>query len=181
MKIVSDCPNCGHRAGRDTYDIGSGPELSCAWCEFCWGADGQELKPMVPPEIKIIDGHPIPMWWHPDGKLHAEPPPVPEETDMAGLIEQSSLGAPDAKEMRAGTPPETVQRIVEGSELIAFIEAATGGTPVADLLDPTLQLVAARGVAVERELRLLRSAYADLLGRAAKVSPPGDATSTGGE
>ena len=28
------------------YDIGSGPEMSCPTCEWCWGADGQDLKPL---------------------------------------------------------------------------------------------------------------------------------------
>jgi hypothetical protein len=43
--ITSACPNCGDVAERSVYDIGSGLELSCASCEWCWGADGQSLKP----------------------------------------------------------------------------------------------------------------------------------------
>lgn len=48
--IRSACPNCGTVADRDLYDIGSGPELSCADCEWCWGAEGQRLQP-------------LPRWW----------------------------------------------------------------------------------------------------------------------
>lgn len=44
---TTKCPNCGDRATRTIYDIGSGPELSCASCEWCWGADGQLLKPIM--------------------------------------------------------------------------------------------------------------------------------------
>jgi hypothetical protein len=49
--VTSACPSCGIVADRDTYDIGSGPELSCASCEWCWGAEGQDLKPLEMPEI----------------------------------------------------------------------------------------------------------------------------------
>lgn len=45
--VHSACPNCGDIATRQTYDIGDGPELSCASCEWCWGADGQDLRPMT--------------------------------------------------------------------------------------------------------------------------------------
>lgn len=45
--IKSACPSCGDEASRDVYDIGSGPELSCASCEWCWGAEGQPLKPLT--------------------------------------------------------------------------------------------------------------------------------------
>lgn len=44
--MTSACPNCGTTATRETYDIGSGPELSCASCEWCWGAQGQDLRPL---------------------------------------------------------------------------------------------------------------------------------------
>lgn len=50
--IRSACPSCGHEASRQTYDIGSGPELSCASCEWCWGAEGQKLKQVTRPVIK---------------------------------------------------------------------------------------------------------------------------------
>jgi hypothetical protein len=49
--VTSACPNCGAVEARRPYDIGSGPELSCAHCEWCWGAKGQPLKPYVPPPI----------------------------------------------------------------------------------------------------------------------------------
>lgn len=40
------CPSCGVVADREAYDIGSGPEVSCANCEWCWGVEGQDLKPL---------------------------------------------------------------------------------------------------------------------------------------
>lgn len=43
--VRSACPTCGAEAERQAYDIGSGPELACANCEWCWGANGQDLKP----------------------------------------------------------------------------------------------------------------------------------------
>jgi hypothetical protein len=46
--IRSACPSCGVVADRDPYDIGSGPELSCSNCEWCWGANGQDLQPITP-------------------------------------------------------------------------------------------------------------------------------------
>lgn len=46
VEVKSRCPNCGQTAMRTTYDIGSGPELSCANCEWCWGADDQDLQPL---------------------------------------------------------------------------------------------------------------------------------------
>lgn len=54
MKIRSECPTCGLVATRETYDIGngSGPELSCSSCEWCWGADNQPLVPINPVEVK---------------------------------------------------------------------------------------------------------------------------------
>lgn len=48
--VTGVCPSCGVLAIRETYDIGSGPELSCANCEWCWGADGQPLKRLDPNE-----------------------------------------------------------------------------------------------------------------------------------
>jgi len=44
--VASKCPSCGTVAERTTYDVGSGPELSCASCEWCWGANGQDLQPL---------------------------------------------------------------------------------------------------------------------------------------
>lgn len=46
--ITGPCPQCGAVATREPYDIGSGPELSCAACEWCWGAAGQDLDPLRP-------------------------------------------------------------------------------------------------------------------------------------
>ena len=45
-RVKSACPSCGAVAERMSYDIGSGPELSCANCEWCWGAAGQPLDPV---------------------------------------------------------------------------------------------------------------------------------------
>lgn len=45
QSVKSACPQCGTVAKRETYDIGDGPELSCANCEWCWGAEGQLLRP----------------------------------------------------------------------------------------------------------------------------------------
>lgn len=39
------CPNCETWVTMRPYDIGSGPEMSCPQCEWCWGADGQPLNP----------------------------------------------------------------------------------------------------------------------------------------
>lgn len=57
--IESACPSCGAVARRETYDIGSGPELACANCEWCWGAEGQDLKPIpdLCPDCPMC-GHP---------------------------------------------------------------------------------------------------------------------------
>lgn len=54
MKIRSECPSCGLVAVRETYDIGngSGPELSCSSCEWCWGASGQDLVPIDPVKVR---------------------------------------------------------------------------------------------------------------------------------
>jgi hypothetical protein len=43
------CIACGHRFRMEPYDIGSGPEVSCPSCEWCWGAEGQDLKPLARP------------------------------------------------------------------------------------------------------------------------------------
>lgn len=45
--LTTACPSCGLVATRHVYDIGSGPELSCANCEWCWGAEGQPLRPLM--------------------------------------------------------------------------------------------------------------------------------------
>jgi len=39
------CPNCNRRQTTTPYDIGSGPEASCRYCEWCWGLNGQLLDP----------------------------------------------------------------------------------------------------------------------------------------
>lgn len=42
-----NCPSCTNLVTMVPYDIGSGPEMSCPGCEWCWGADGQPLKPIA--------------------------------------------------------------------------------------------------------------------------------------
>jgi len=49
--VTSACPTCGTVAERMPYDIGSGAELSCSACEWCWGAEGQDLRPLDVPAI----------------------------------------------------------------------------------------------------------------------------------
>ena len=46
-RVRSVCPTCGELTDRVAYDVGSGPELSCADCEWCWGANGQALTPVT--------------------------------------------------------------------------------------------------------------------------------------
>lgn len=46
--VAGPCPSCGAVATRTIYDVGDGPELSCANCEWCWGADGQPLSAIPP-------------------------------------------------------------------------------------------------------------------------------------
>ena len=46
------CPTCGTVVNEESfYDIGSGPEYCCPTCEWCWGAQGQDLKPLPVQEI----------------------------------------------------------------------------------------------------------------------------------
>lgn len=45
-ELTQDCPCCGAEVTMKPYDIGSGPEMSCPSCERCWGANGQDLKPL---------------------------------------------------------------------------------------------------------------------------------------
>jgi hypothetical protein len=40
------CPVCGQPVPNEPYDIGSGPELACPCCEWCWGVHGQPLLPL---------------------------------------------------------------------------------------------------------------------------------------
>ena len=46
--VRTACPMCGAEAERTAYDIGSGAELSCSNCEWCWGANGQDLAACGP-------------------------------------------------------------------------------------------------------------------------------------
>lgn len=49
-EVTQDCPCCHVPVTMVPYDIGSGPELSCSSCEWCWGANGQPLLEVpVPP------------------------------------------------------------------------------------------------------------------------------------
>ena len=47
-QVFSKCPACGVAANRRVYDIGDGPELCCDRCDWCWGANGQDLSPIPP-------------------------------------------------------------------------------------------------------------------------------------
>lgn len=40
------CINCGSTFRQEPYDVGSGPEVACPHCEWCFGAEGQPLKPL---------------------------------------------------------------------------------------------------------------------------------------
>ncbi len=40
------CPTCRAVFHMHPYDIGSGPELCCPHCEWCYGALGQPLQPL---------------------------------------------------------------------------------------------------------------------------------------
>ena len=53
-EVTTACPSCGDVATRTVYDIGSGPELSCPNCEWCWGALGQALKPITMADVAVV-------------------------------------------------------------------------------------------------------------------------------
>lgn len=42
-QLIRTCPTCGTVNDGDPYDIGDGPEFACPNCEWCWGANGQDL------------------------------------------------------------------------------------------------------------------------------------------
>ena len=47
-EITQNCPCCDKAVTMRPYDIGSGPEMCCPDCEWCWGANGQPLDPYDP-------------------------------------------------------------------------------------------------------------------------------------
>jgi len=51
--VTSSCPTCSAVRARTTYEVGSGPELSCLSCDWCWGANGQLLTPLEADEAGI--------------------------------------------------------------------------------------------------------------------------------
>ncbi len=59
---LQKCPECHGEFHAKPYDIGSGPELSCPHCEWCWGANGQPLKPIGPASLDEI------RYWHHGGR-----------------------------------------------------------------------------------------------------------------
>lgn len=59
QNVKSACPSCGQVSERTAYDIGDGPELSCASCEWCWGANGQPLKPIYSRVVRDLGYNPL--------------------------------------------------------------------------------------------------------------------------
>jgi rubredoxin len=59
------CPSCGVTSNLEPYNIGSGPEYSCPNCEWCWGAEGQNLQPLprlirapfTPSQVKALNDY----------------------------------------------------------------------------------------------------------------------------
>lgn len=52
-KVTQNCPGCSRTVTMVPYDIGSGPEMSCPHCEWCWGANDQDLKPVSWPAVPV--------------------------------------------------------------------------------------------------------------------------------
>lgn len=50
-QVTRNCPTCDNSITAVPYDIGSGPELSCSNCEWCFGANGQDLQPLDVPAL----------------------------------------------------------------------------------------------------------------------------------
>ena len=46
VNLVRTCPSCGAPHEGEPYDIGNGPEVCCATCDWCWGVEGQRLTPL---------------------------------------------------------------------------------------------------------------------------------------
>jgi hypothetical protein len=67
------CPGCGAPVMIAPYDIGSGPELSCPHCEWCWGAEGQQLKPIPPATMAAVQRLISEM-----ARVQADPSPRPQ-------------------------------------------------------------------------------------------------------
>lgn len=53
--LEQQCPQCGITVTMTPYDIGSGPEMSCPECEWCWGAEGQPLKDLPKIDAAMIE------------------------------------------------------------------------------------------------------------------------------
>lgn len=62
LSLVRTCPSCGWVGAPAVYDIGSGPEWSCPGCEWCYGAQGQELDPQDPFRIPRVVYDQLPEW-----------------------------------------------------------------------------------------------------------------------
>lgn len=101
--ITSACPACGTVAERETYDIGSGPELSCANCEWCWGAEGQHLKPLYPPGPRNVQ----------EMRRWAQRQGLPEE------IAEITLSLPAGVTVRVGDGP-TQAFSYQGTYTVSF-------------------------------------------------------------
>jgi hypothetical protein len=72
-EITQTCPTCQRTVTMIPYDIGSGPEMSCPDCEWCWGADGQSLLP-----IEIITPEEVAKTFEWTGRLEIWAPPDQE-------------------------------------------------------------------------------------------------------
>ena len=72
------CPSCGTIVTARPYDIGSGPEMACPVCEWCWGADGQDLLPLVLCHVDVGAGRCVLLAGH-DGKHLPFPKGHPSE------------------------------------------------------------------------------------------------------
>ncbi len=48
--VTQNCPCCHTEVTAVPYDVGSGPEMHCPTCDWCWGAAGQPLLPLEIPD-----------------------------------------------------------------------------------------------------------------------------------
>lgn len=99
----------------------------CAWCSHCKRSQRADIgpDPTSPERItEILRRHRRGIWICPGSGTDANP------QDIASLIERSSLGTPEAKAIRALTPPEVRDEILRrvGQQLGAAVEHPIAGT-----------------------------------------------------